>query len=136
VHVPHEALNEDVLADQSFVAGLQQAITNKSLPQRYYEHPVVLQNPSKLVLPMAIFIDGLPYSLTDSVIGFWLVNLSTGARYFFAALRKRHVCSCGCRGWCTYYVIFRFILWSINAMATGIFPSCRHDGSPWSIGLL
>ena len=48
---------------------------------------------------------------------------------------KDELCSCGCRGWCSMYVILLIIKWMANAGAEGTYPKLRHDGShfnqPW-----
>ena len=131
VHVPHEAIDEDVRGDNDLRGQLQYAVDNEQLPKCYYMHPVVLSAFGELVLPCAIFIDGLPYSLNDSVIGFWLVNLLTGCRYLLGTLRKKFACQCGCRGWCTFFEIFNFLAWSVQAMDDGRYPSQRHSSSNW-----
>jgi hypothetical protein len=81
---------------------------------------------------MRIFLDGVPYSISDSVIGIWLVNLLTGRRYLSVAIRKKLLCDCGCRGWCSLYRIFKFIHWWCVALAEGANPSTRHDQRPWT----
>ena len=73
------------------------------LPPSYYSHPVVQGAGGELVWPIAIYLDGVPYSLTDSVIGFWVHNLISGMRYLIGIIRKRNICQCGCRGWCTIW---------------------------------
>ena len=80
------------------------------------------------MVPIAIYMDGVPYSLTDSVVGFWVVNLVTEARHLFMVVRKRFTCKCGCRGWCTFWPIFQFIHWNLEAMARGVCPAKRADG--------
>ena len=46
-------------------------------------------------------------------------------------VRKRIVCQCGCRGWCTYYTVCVFVEWCLRCLADGVFPSTRHDGAPF-----
>jgi len=79
-------------------------------------------------LPLALFIDGVSYSQVDTAIGFWFVNLITGARYLVAVLRKALLCECGCKGWCSLAEVFSFIHWSLKGLSEGVFPSRRHDG--------
>ena len=88
----HEELDADLLNDPSIKMRLEEAIADQQFPPAYSDHPVVKENPDELVLPVNLFIDGVPYSHTDGVIGFWLINVLTGRRYLFAALRKRLVC--------------------------------------------
>ena len=87
------------------------------------------QNAGRLVAPIGLYMDSLPYSLVDSVLGVWIINLVTGARHVLLTIRKKMVCSCGCRGWCTYYPILLWISWCIDCMAQGRFPDRRHDGT-------
>ena len=53
-------------------------------------------------------------------------------RYLIATLRKRTMCHCGCRGWCTLWHFFRMIWWSLRALADGAMPASRHDQEPWT----
>ena len=49
-------------------------------------------------------------------------------------IRKNSICSCRCRGWCTFYTHFEVLIWSIRALAEGKYPVRRHDKSEWKIG--
>ena len=51
--------------------------------------------------------------------------------FLYAAIRRRNLCRCGCRGWCSLWVLLQMTAWSIEALAKGVWPSCRHDGSAW-----
>ena len=108
---------------------IQEAIDEKKFPPLYDSHPVVTQS-AEPVLPVALYIDAVPYTLTDSVIGFWMINVLTGRRHLFLILRKRMVCKCGCRGWCTFYPIMVFVHWCLQAFAAGVVPCQLVDGSP------
>lgn len=127
----HELLHEELEDDPSVLLRLREANEDGDLPRCYYEHPVV-RNTSDDVLPVAIYIDGVAYSQSDTVLGFWLVNLITGARHVMALVRKRIVCKCGCRGWDTYFPVLVWLKWSVSCLAEGRFPTSRHDGSPWT----
>ena len=97
----------------------------KTAPRAYVEHLVVREAEEAehgLPVPLAIYLDGVPYSHIDSVIGFWMVFMLTGVRVCMAVLRKKLVCKCGCKGWCTYYPIFRWLGWSLKAIAKRFFP--------------
>ena len=76
-------------------------------------------------------MDGLPYSLVDSVLGIWLFNVATNKRYLVGLVRKRLVCDCGCRGWCTYSEVMRFLHWAFACMAAKRHPMERHDREGW-----
>ena len=126
----HEALGHKMQADASLSVRLRDAIHNKDIPDCYADHPVVKKH-AGLVLPVDFFVDGAPYSHTDSVIGFWLVNMLNASRHLMVALPKRICCKCGCRGWCTLEAVFRLLHWVFRALAAREYPSSRHDGQPW-----
>ena len=130
VRVAHEALNDEIVNDPSCSVRLRELVQERALPPSYFSHPVV-SNSDTLVVPTALFVDGLPYSHTDSVIGFWMINLVTGSRHLLMAIRKRVLCRCGCRHWCSLDAILRFLRWCFHSLATGRYPGGRHDGLPW-----
>ena len=133
--VVHEELNADLCGDQSLKVRLEEAIKDKQFPPAYYEHPIVQQHPDELVLPVNLFVDGVPYSQTDGVIGFWIINCLNGRRYMFLVVRKRLLCECGRRGWCSFHAVFEYINWFLTAMARKRMPNGRHDNKPWHAGL-
>ena len=63
----HESIGKD-FDDPAYETKLREAIHSKSLPLSYYNHPVVTANPTELVAPFSLYMDGLPYSLVDSVL--------------------------------------------------------------------
>ena len=82
-------------------------------------------------IPYMFYLDGVPYSHTDSVTGVWLKNCITGERLLLLVLRKRQTCRCGCRGWCSYNAILESYARSFRAMANGEDPNSRHDDTAW-----
>ena len=48
------------------------------------------------VLPLAVYVDGVPYKKRESFVGFWDVNMLTGAWILRALLRKAEYCDCEC----------------------------------------
>ena len=127
----HEALHSEVAEDASMPQRLQEALHGALLTPDYFSHPVVTKNPGKVVYPCAIYMDALPYSLTDSACGVWLVNMLTGMRHLLTLVRKRLCCRCGCRSWCTFFSVYKFLLWSFASLESGVFPTRRHDGTQW-----
>ena len=98
--------------------------------ERYESHPVT-QSDGPPVLPLSIFVDGVPYSKTDSVVGIWGYNEVSHMRHLLVVMRKRCMCKCGCRGWCSLWEIWRFIMWTLNACADGLWPARRSDSADW-----
>ena len=99
VMIPYEQIDADLQKDQGAFPRLADAIDEGALPPSYFSHALVRGAPPATVFPVNLFIDGVRYSLTDTVIGFWFVDVLSGKRYLFATLRKRLVCECGCKIW-------------------------------------
>ena len=123
----HEVVDEELTATRSAAVQFQEAVDERRFPPAYWSNPVVKASPTPVV-PLALFLDGVPYSLTDSVVGVWVVNLLTSKRHLLGVVRKAITCKCGCRGWDTWYSILRFLRWSLRACAQGSYPSSGHDG--------
>ena len=69
------------------------------MPPTYTEHATDLRAPEdELVVPLALYADAVPYSHTDSVLGFWVVNLVTDNRYFLRRPTKEAVLQVRLRG--------------------------------------
>ena len=129
---PHEALDADLKLDAGSYLKLSEAIEDRKFPKAYYNHTLVQQYGSEeLILPVSMFVDAVPYSNTDGVIGWWLINMLSGKRYLFATLRKTVTCQCGCKGWCTFNAVWSIVLYFLEAMASRIFPTHRHDCKPF-----
>jgi hypothetical protein len=126
-----EELGDEITQMDDFEGELRKAIEERRFPPIYDTHPIVVEYADELVLPISIFIDGVPYSHVDSVIGFWAINMLTGRRHLVCCLRKGIICTCGCRGWCTFHAIFRCIAWDLEGMARKTFPNRRHDRDAW-----
>jgi hypothetical protein len=125
----HESLNEE-FDDPSFSVRLRECLDNPSeLPPCYDAHPTVLRHAGESVAPVAMYMDGVAYSQVDSVLAIWLINLVTQTRHLMMLVRKKVVCRCGCKGWCTYFVVLSWIKWVLSALEQGVHPDRRHDGS-------
>ena len=127
----HEVVQDELEDDPSVLVRLDEALESDRLPRCYYENPVVAEarrNGEDPPNPIGLYMDGLPYSLTDSVLGVWAVVLMTGARRLVAVVRKKLVCQCGCRGWCTYWGLLWCLRWSCDALAAGFFQTTATIG--------
>ena len=130
VKLPHEVADAASVLEPEATTMLQERIDARGLPEAYTQHPIV-RDTADMVMPWGIYMDALPYSLVDSVLGVWLINVVTNTRYIIALVRKRLTCKCGCKGWCTCWPLLKLLHWSIRAMSEGISPASRHDGRPW-----
>ena len=127
----HEQLVRN-MDDPSYRAAVVEKRDSGMFPRCYYEHPIVLGAAiGALVGAVGLFVDAVPYSLTDSAIGFWLFDLVTQQRFLMGVLRKRYVCKCGCRGWCSFYEAWTLVHWTLYCAAHGIYARARHDLKAW-----
>ena len=131
---PHEALWEEVSSTPHLLQRVVEARDNKLLPPAYYDHPVVESAPAEaIVVPTAIYMDGISFVRHDNIEGVWFYNLITCTRTLVCVLRRSELCACGCRGWDSFYQILLMLAWSYRALATGEFPRERHDKAPWAM---
>ena len=129
---PHEIMEAEVAdsnAEMSMRLRIADMISSGELPPAYESHPVVVANPGDCVVPLTVYLDGVPYSNTDSVVGVWVENIATGSRGIVATVRKNSVCACGCKGRCTYWHVMRMLEWSFGCLADGRHPTAMPDGS-------
>eukprot|EP00971_Amphidinium_carterae_P347808 6490004-Amphidinium_carterae.1 len=110
--------------------GLVRKVKQVNLPRSYTEHPVVKEHPNEVVMPWAIFLDGLQYSKRGSML---VITLSLIAqdhpKLILGVLRKKLYCRCGCRGWCNLHALFASINWSLEHLAMGKHPMRDHLGN-------
>lgn len=125
----HEELAKQ-LDDPSARHALTEKIREGNMPPAYFAHPVVQgASDGEPVFPIAVYIDGVPYSITDSVVGIWLHNLISNTHFLILTFRKRHLCKCGCRGWCTFHALFVYVAYILKHLGLGCLPTLRHDQS-------
>lgn len=102
----------------------------------YVEHRAVrTKAPGEVVVPWALYIDGISFQDHDGVLGLWAHNLCSGKRHLLAALRSTENCNCGCSGWCSVRPILDMITWSGDAGQRGESPTAREHGMSWRSGL-
>ena len=129
VYPPHECLNREALVNPEATIDLH-ADAMADLPPICTEHPVFRASGGR-ARPYALYLDGVPFTKHDSMLGVFVYFTHTQVRHLSAVIRKSIVCKCGCRGWCTYHELFRFLHWSCKALAQGAFPDHRHDNQAW-----
>ena len=129
---PHEVLNAEIVRNPSLLTDHARSVSKGGLPPIYSQHPVAAAT-GHAALPVCLYMDGVPYSTKDSLLGVWVYFAHSSRRHLVAALRKSRMCRCGCRGWCSFYELFRWLAWSFMSLAVGLFPATRHDGKLWQV---
>ena len=127
----HEQIAADMKDNAPARTKLDELVRSHALPPAYWQHPLVADRneDDDPMIPIAFYLDGVPWSIHDGVVGFWGINLLTSQRYLWGVLKKSKCCQCGCRGWCSYYHFFEAARWSLDALARGKFPTHRYDGA-------
>ena len=83
---------------------------------------------------IAIWGDCARYHTRDSVhlLTFYFLSGIHHLRHWLVAFSKRDTCQCGCRGKCTYDVVFDVIGWMLKWCALGRMPNTNHLGQKFS----
>ena len=100
-------------------------------PPCYYDNGIVLETPADVpVVPMVIYVDGISFTRTDNVIGFYCYTPVSNKRTLMAVMRRSEFCDCGCAGWCGLYKVWDMIRWSLVALRAGQWPTVDQAGMP------
>eukprot|EP00971_Amphidinium_carterae_P152199 3016775-Amphidinium_carterae.1 len=114
---PHE-----VLYEQTRERDLAQdiALWEKEAPPAYFSHPI-LEKATMPTLAYALFLDGVQYSESDSLVAITMTNLVHNKKVLLGVVRKRlmcgNKCNCACGTWCSMFPIYQFLAWSMTALA-------------------
>eukprot|EP00959_Pyramimonas_sp_CCMP1952_P140285 2935389-Pyramimonas_sp.AAC.1 len=131
ISLVYESLADEIRRDPNILTTVQ----NTHWPQCYYANRAVSDpGGNGVVVPLALYTDGVRYQSplhcnTDSVVGFWLVNVTTQKRHLICSVRCNSLCTCGCRGWCSTWLILECIRWQFKILEDGLRPRFRFDGS-------
>ena len=126
---PHEALHAEVAAAEDFMGKFWSKRSEPLFPPCYFANAVVREAPADVpVVPMVIYVDGISFSRTDSVIAWYCYSCVTCRRTLMAVLRRSELCDCGCRGWCSIFKIWQMLRWSFDALRAGVWPLFDQEG--------
>ena len=125
-----EALARELEEDPGMQDRLQDMVDQESLPPLVTEHCLFKASKGKS-LPTVLYVDGVPTTKSESLLGFWIYCLVSAKRHLVCVLRKTSLCQCGCKGWDTVWHVMKWLNWCFLALASGEYPSCKHDGKPW-----
>ena len=100
--------------------------------KQYNEHPLVVGKSleeKETIMGGALYMDGAAFANRDSLFVFTIRLLGSRQRHLCFTLRKSNLCDCGCAGWCSFFSMFSYIAWSLQALKTRTYPASRHDGN-------
>ena len=130
IRAPHEEFAAAFRATpRDFNVALLSDADLSGLPSAWHAHPVTLAKGTKSV-PIGYFSDAVPHTHRGGFFAFYWTSLLSKKRYLICTIRKSDLCQCGCRGQCTFGAVFNMLTWSFNALASGEYPSQRHDNAP------
>ena len=131
VTAPYEALESEVQKDPSLIDKLEAKNALGEWPNAFKNH-LFYGRAGRHVFPCVLYVDGVPFTKRDGMIGFYFYNLVSSRRWLVVALRKSYLCKCGCRGWCTFWSVFNFITWCLTMSDQGAYPSQDWSQSDWT----
>ena len=126
MQLPHEVFSLEADDTPGFLDNLDQSVKDSEWEQAYWNHVVVKRH--RNVLPTCLYLDGVPFSKRDGVLGIWSHSMLSEKRHLLAVLRKSSFCKCGCGGHCTVHPILATLRWSYAALAEGKWPRVGPDG--------
>lgn len=132
VNLPHECLIEEVSQTPSLLEAARAKTKNKEWPETFVQHPVVQRAGTDIVIPIALYMDGISMTRNDGIFGLFCYSLLSMRRHLIAVFRKSFMCKCGCGGRCTLVPLWALLHWSLSALAEGRWPSQKHDGTAWT----
>ena len=131
MRLPHQALQEELNVDgEDLNEALQEATRTSELPVHYIQHPAVRAAGPGLIHPATLYLDGVPYSRRDTVLGVWVQLMYSQKRHLCFSIRKSELCGCGCRGQCSLGPMFDALAWDLETMLRGTAPNVNHNGGP------
>ena len=77
LNLPHEAFLNEFTESSEATSLTRSAIESRELPPAYFDHPVVLANPTSIVHPVCMYVDGVAFTRTDTLLGFRVYPLLT-----------------------------------------------------------
>ena len=122
---PHERIYKEYLENPSMTQDLH-TVSEAWQTDAYKDESMKDDRP---LLPCVLYMDGVVFAKRDSTLGIWIYNALTKVRHLLVNLRKSEMCKCGCKGWCTIWVVLEFLRWSLEHLRLGKCPPTRHDGS-------
>ena len=124
---PHEVLNKEIADHPELKETLAGMVRGNKFPLLVTDHKVIKASGGK-AQPTVLYIDGVPTTKHDGVLGFLMYFCISKRRHLVCVVRKARICKCGCRGRCSLFVIFSWLNWSMRAMAKGTYPSTDWMG--------
>ena len=122
---PHESIEEELAASVAAADTLATMCREQELLQAYFQHPLVRSSAPGTTRPLAIYVDGTPFSKLDSILGIFVVGIVTSSGHLVGTLQKTGICTC------SSFCVTEFVKWSCLAMTSGMWPTASHHGKLW-----
>ena len=76
---PQLTLQDEISEVDNFDEMLNEYVAD--LPPVYSNHAIVTKHLPRVVMPLALYVDGVQYQTRHSLVGFWIVNMTTSRRH-------------------------------------------------------
>ena len=104
--LPYVELMNEMQAVPGHADVLRAKVAAGDLSAAFFNHPCRGGGEDgRMDVPIGLFVDAVPTVKRYYCIGFFAFNQISQTRFLVAILRKRSLCHCGCRGWCSYFAI-------------------------------
>jgi hypothetical protein len=128
MRLPHEVVRDDFARHQGAWKSAAAVLDTAN-----WNGHAVRQKDHQNTFPIGLFSDSISVTKNES-LAVWLLNtVGERKRFTLAVCRKSETCGlkaqCPCRGRRTYSAIERVLAWSLQALAAGIHPTTREDGT-------
>lgn len=125
-----ESLARELSDTPAMATQLEHMVQSKVFPPIVTEH-CLFKSSSGRSLPTVLYVDAVPISKHESLMGFWVHTLVSLRRHLCCVIRKSRLCQCGCKGWCTIWCVMHWLQWNFLALASGEYPSNMPNGATW-----
>ena len=138
VLLPHEMLEFLITSGTANLRDLVdvESRTDQTLHQRHLDFCAEHDLDPKKCIAIGFHGDGVPYKkathkqASTEVLSWNLLCDLDGKRYMFTSVHHEFLCSCGCRGRCTFDALLEIFVWSMSILFGGLHPTRRHDQAP------
>ena len=138
VLLPHEMLEFLITSGTANLRDLVdvESRTDQTLHQRHLDFCAEHDLDPKKCIAIGFHGDGVPYKkathkqASTEVLSWNLLCDLDGKRYMFTSVHHEFLCSCGCRGRCTFDALLEIFVWSMSILFGGLNPTRRHDQAP------
>ena len=131
--LPHEMIDRELNEKPQLVEQFAETVSQAEWLPIWESNPIIVRSSASerlRYLPLALYMDAARHGVREELLVFTCRNLCSHKRHLVFGIQKSLLCDCGCSGWCTLYVCFATVAWSLLCLVEGRNPCTRHDTKP------